>query len=293
MKSSIKKRLLWILVPVLALVVVGGAGLSWMLSGSSAAPLALKAGGSSSSAASAGDLSGQWKVVPGPANEATTAGYRVEEKVAGGLVSDTATGRTGDVTGSVTVVGSRVSAAHFTVNMTTLKSDKSLRDTVLKTNAIQTTKYPTAAFILTDPIALPDITPGKIYTARRARNAPAPRSLEVSDCRPPVPADQHGLRSPGGHADRDGRLRHHASQHRRSRIGAEPRLLRTPRESGEMKTLTEPKAARPRCGRPCCDALHARPSGRSRSGPAVDRLSERHWPTLRADRVPISFQPWP
>ena len=44
-----------------------------------------------------------------------------------------------------------------------MKSDKSLRDTVLKTNAIQTTQYPTAAFTLTDPIALPDITPGKVY----------------------------------------------------------------------------------------------------------------------------------
>lgn len=48
MKISKKKRLLWILVPLIALIVVGGAGVSWMLSGSSAAPLALKAGGSSS-----------------------------------------------------------------------------------------------------------------------------------------------------------------------------------------------------------------------------------------------------
>ena len=163
MKSSKKKRLLWILVPLIALIVVGGAGLSWMLSGSSPAPLALKAAGSSSSGASAGDLNGQWKVVPGPVDEATTAGYRVVEKVAGGLLSDTATGRTSDVTGSATVVGGRVTAAHFTVDMTTLKSDKSLRDTVLKTNAIQTAKFPTATFTLTDPIPLPDITPGRIY----------------------------------------------------------------------------------------------------------------------------------
>src|SRR5271155_6058991 len=81
MKRSFKKKLLWIIVPLLTLIVVGGAGVSWMLSGSSAAPLALKAAGSSTSVGSAGDLSGQWEVVPGPANEATTAGYRVEEKV--------------------------------------------------------------------------------------------------------------------------------------------------------------------------------------------------------------------
>jgi len=162
MKSSTKKRIFWILTPFLTLIVVGGFGVAWMLSGSSAAPLALKAGESTSIPKSASDLNGQWQVVPGPAGSATTAGYRVVEKVAGGLVSDTATGRTGDVTGSVTVADGRVSAANFTVNMTTLKSDKSLRDAVLKTNAIQTTKYPTAAFTLTNPIDLPDITPGKI-----------------------------------------------------------------------------------------------------------------------------------
>ena len=113
MKSSKKKRLLWILVPLIALIVVGGAGLSWMLSGSSAAPLALKAGGYSSSGASSGDLNGRWRVVPGPVDEATTAGYRVEEKVVGGLLSDTATGRTSDVTGSVTMVGSRGDSCKF------------------------------------------------------------------------------------------------------------------------------------------------------------------------------------
>jgi polyisoprenoid-binding protein YceI len=163
MKSSVKKKILWILVPVLALVVIAGAGVSWMLSGSSAAPLTLAVGKFQASAPSADNLNGQWKVIAGPAEEATSAGYRVEEKVAGGLVSDTATGRTGDVTGSVNVVGNRVTTATFTVNMTTLKSDKSLRDTVLKTNAIQTAKYPTAVFTLADPIALPDITPGRIY----------------------------------------------------------------------------------------------------------------------------------
>jgi polyisoprenoid-binding protein YceI len=163
MKSSVKKKILWILVPVLALVVIAGAGVSWMLSGSSAAPLTLEVGGFPPPAASAGNLNGQWKVIPGPAKETTSAGYRVVEKVAGGLVTDTATGRTGDVTGSVTVVGNRVTTATFTVNMTSLKSDKSLRDAVLKTNAIQTAKYPTAVFTLADPIALPDITPGRIY----------------------------------------------------------------------------------------------------------------------------------
>lgn len=161
-KTFTKKRLAWILTPLLVLAVVAGGAFYWMLSGTSAPPLALEARTSVSTTLSHADLSGRWTVVAGPAGEATTAGYRVVEKVAGGIASDTATGRTGDVQGSVTVVGKQVTAAEFTVNMTTLKSDKSLRDTVLKTVAIQTSKYPTASFTLTDPIALPDPTPGRI-----------------------------------------------------------------------------------------------------------------------------------
>lgn len=166
MKAFVKRNIRWILIPVLGVIVVGGAGFYWMLSGTSAAPLALRASASLSAAPSGSDLSGHWTVVAGPVDEPTAAGYRVVEKVAGGLASDTATGRTGDVTGSVTVVGTQVTAANFTVNMATLKSDKSLRDTVLKTNAIETNKYPTAEFTLADPIVLPNIIPGKIYTAK-------------------------------------------------------------------------------------------------------------------------------
>jgi polyisoprenoid-binding protein YceI len=163
MKAISKKKMRWLLLPLLALVIIGGAAFYWMLSGTSAAPLALQARTLVGPTATGGALGGHWTVVAGPADQATTAGYRVVEKVAGGLASDTATGRTGDVTGSVTVVGTKVTAATFTVKMTTLKSDKSLRDTVLKTVGIQTNKYPTATFTLTKPVALPEITPGKIY----------------------------------------------------------------------------------------------------------------------------------
>jgi polyisoprenoid-binding protein YceI len=163
MKPFFKKNFRWIAIAFLGVVVLAGAGVYWMLSGTSAAPLALQARASLPQAASGTDLNGHWTVAAGPADQATTAGYRVKEKVAGGIATDTATGRTGDVSGSVTVVANHVTAASFTVNMTTLKSDKGLRDSVLKTVGIQTSKYPTAGFTLTDPIALPAITPGKIY----------------------------------------------------------------------------------------------------------------------------------
>jgi polyisoprenoid-binding protein YceI len=162
-KNLSKKKLLWVLLPLLALVLVGGGAFYWMLSGTSAAPLALEAHTAVAQPATDAALSGRWAVVAGPADQSTTAGYRVVEKVAGGLASDTATGRTGDVTGSVTVAGTTVTAASFTVNMTTLKSDKSLRDTVLKTVGIQTSKYPTATFTLANPVVLSGTTSGKVY----------------------------------------------------------------------------------------------------------------------------------
>jgi len=164
MQTLIQHKIRWILIPLLCLVVAGGAGVYWfMLRDNSAPPLALRTDATLSAAASSASLNGTWSVVAGTGAQATTAGYRVKERVFG-VGADTATGRTHDVTGSVTVVGTRVTAAHFTVNMTALKSNKSLRDSVLKTEAIETNKYPTAGFTLTRPIALSAVTPGKIYT---------------------------------------------------------------------------------------------------------------------------------
>jgi polyisoprenoid-binding protein YceI len=164
MKTLTKNIIRWILLPLLGLIVAGGAGTYWfMLRDSSAAPLALRTNASLARANAGTDIGGEWTVVAGAGNQATTAGYRVKERIFG-VGADTATGRTHDVTGSVTVAGQRVTAAHFTVDMATLKSNKSLRDDVLKTAAIETKKFPTAAFTLKDPIALPNITPGKVYT---------------------------------------------------------------------------------------------------------------------------------
>ena len=180
------------------------------------------------------DLTGHWRVVPGPADQATTAGYRVVEKVAGGLASDTATGRTGHVTGSVTVVGKKVTAAEFTVNMTTLKSDKSLRDSVLKTVAIQTSKYPTASFTLTDPIALAGTAPGAIerVTAHGmlklhgvSRSVSVPLQYQQTGTGFRVLADM-----PIVMAD----YAHQGAQHRRRGLRPEPRHVRGARQSRQM-----------------------------------------------------------
>jgi polyisoprenoid-binding protein YceI len=165
MQTLIQHKIRWILIPLLCLVVAGGAGVYWfMLRNSSAPPLALRTDAARSTASPDTNLSGTWTVVAGTGGQATTAGYRVKERVFG-VGADTATGRTHEVTGSVTVVGTRVTAAQFTIDMASLKSNKSLRDSVLKSEAIETNTYPTAGFTLTRPIALSAVTPGRIYTA--------------------------------------------------------------------------------------------------------------------------------
>ncbi len=80
-------------------------------------------------------------------------GYRVNENLAQ-VGSTTAVGRTPDVSGSLTFSGSSVTAAAITADLTTLRSDKSMRDGQLRSQALQTDQFPTATFELTSPIAL-------------------------------------------------------------------------------------------------------------------------------------------
>ena len=60
------------------------------------------------------------------------------------------------MTGSITIAANKVSEGSFEVNMTTLKSDKDLRDGQMKGRGLQTDNFPTATFRLTDPLTLPD-----------------------------------------------------------------------------------------------------------------------------------------
>ena len=79
-------------------------------------------------------------------------GYRVTENLFG---QDTeGVGRTTSVTGSLTLGGSAITAATFTVDMTTLKSDEDNRDRKFSGEIMETSTYPTATFTITQPIDL-------------------------------------------------------------------------------------------------------------------------------------------
>jgi polyisoprenoid-binding protein YceI len=109
-----------------------------------ASPAESTAAGATSSAADG--IAGTWTIGSG-----SQAGYRVHETLAG--QSTTAVGRTGDVTGSLTISDSAITAAQVTVQVTTIASDNGQRDRQFTGRIMNASQYPTATFTLTQPIS--------------------------------------------------------------------------------------------------------------------------------------------
>jgi polyisoprenoid-binding protein YceI len=115
---------------------------------------------SSGNGQSTSSLDGTWKVDPSIGSFAdftsSFVGYRVQEELAG-IGTNTAVGRTPDVSGSITIDGSKIPKADFTADLSTLKSDEGFRDDTIRHQAIETDQFPTATFELTEPIELDKI----------------------------------------------------------------------------------------------------------------------------------------
>lgn len=110
--------------------------------------------GSSSStpaATSGGGIEGAWTVEQ---SADSFVGYRVQEELVN-IGGTTAVGRTSKVTGGFTVTGNRTSEATITVDMTTLKSQESLRDGQLRNQGIEYGRFPTSTFTL-NPTEIPE-----------------------------------------------------------------------------------------------------------------------------------------
>ena len=148
----------WIVAGVAAAAVlaVGGTYVYiHFIEGPAPAPLGLKATkgdvatppGQPGQSASAGPLAGTWRVTSG-----SLAGYRVKEVLLG--QDNIAVGRTSHVKGDLTIKGSTVTAAAFTVQMDTIHSDQSQRDAQFDGRIMDVATYPTGAFTLTRPITL-------------------------------------------------------------------------------------------------------------------------------------------
>jgi polyisoprenoid-binding protein YceI len=140
-------------------VLIAGVGVvAWLAFGGDApAPVALTTlptSASSSGTASTG-ADGTWTIDATSGSLAdgssTYAGYRVEEEVSG-FGANTAVGRTQNVSGSMTIGETTVTALDVTVDMTTLRSDRPQRDEQLRERGLETDRFPTATFTLTEPI---------------------------------------------------------------------------------------------------------------------------------------------
>lgn len=80
------------------------------------------------------------------------AGFRVDKSFFTGIDA-VAVGRSGDVTGTVTIGDNELSSATITVNMTEIVSDESAREDAIK-EAIMTDTFPTASFEVTAAVTL-------------------------------------------------------------------------------------------------------------------------------------------
>jgi polyisoprenoid-binding protein YceI len=168
-----RSRLIVAAAVVITAVLVGGFVVyDQVLRGDSAAALALPtastppaataAGSSAAPASSAGattttsdgDVAGTWTVAAD-----SVAGYRVREQLANLPAESDAVGRTDQVTGSITVESSAstttLTAASLNVDMTSLTSDKTMRDNRLRREGLETDTFPTASFVLTAPVEVP------------------------------------------------------------------------------------------------------------------------------------------
>jgi polyisoprenoid-binding protein YceI len=145
----------WLIAAALAaaVLVVGG---TWLyvhvIEGDAPARLSLSSDPTASTSAPATGAAtttadGTWRIASG-----STVGYRVGEVLFG--QDATAVGRTGEVTGALTVAGSKVTATTFVVQMASVASDQSRRDGQFRSRIMSVDQFPTATFTLTSPIDL-------------------------------------------------------------------------------------------------------------------------------------------
>ncbi|MBM4410130.1 MAG: YceI family protein [Chloroflexi bacterium] len=148
-------------------VVLAAVGLFWFFGGDepeaasvdaalqkAATPAATSAAAAAATAtataAPSSDLAGTYQVVKG---DSTFAGYRIKEELRS-IGSNTAVGRSPDVAGSLTFDGKAITSVEITVQTRSIKSDDARRDNFMQRSGLQTQQFPTAKFVLTQPIAV-------------------------------------------------------------------------------------------------------------------------------------------
>ena len=130
------------------------------------------------------DSDGTWTVSHG-----SSAGYRVDEVLNG--ADNTVAGTTDQVTGFVVVAGNRLAQAEVTVDVAGITTDNGRRDAYFRGNVMNVDEHPTAAFRVTEPADLPELTGTPV-------TVPVTGELTVAGATRPVQVQLAVVRTPAG-----------------------------------------------------------------------------------------------
>lgn len=133
-------------------VAAGSTVLDTTVAAGSIAPTSSASTATTAAAATEVSADGVWNI-----KEGSEVGYRVKESISG--FDTTANGRTQAITGTMLADGTKITSGEFTVDMTTFKSDESRRDQQFNGRVMDVGTFPTASFILTQPIDFGAIPP--------------------------------------------------------------------------------------------------------------------------------------
>lgn len=148
---------------IVAALIAAAGGLFWFLRDDAPEAVDLDTAKSGVDEAPAGSspesIEGTWRVEPSSDVDFETAsgtfvGFRVQEELSR-IGSATAVGRTGAVMGEITIEGTTLTEASFEVDMTTIETNDSRRDDKVQ-GALDTDEFPTATFVLDQPVELGD-----------------------------------------------------------------------------------------------------------------------------------------
>lgn len=177
----------WVIGSIAAVVVIALAGGPFIyihfIEGPPPATLTLpkNQGGSTTSTPATGSstlsssIDGTWNVGAG-----SVVGYRVQEVLIG--QQSTAVGRTTNVSGSIMISGNSVTQGSVTVDMTSIKSNQSQRDSQFDGRIMNVTAYPTSKLALTSPIPL-----GTSPADGQVGHYPTTANLTIHGVTKPVP----------------------------------------------------------------------------------------------------------
>lgn len=146
------KKIVVLVVGGVALAALGAFALYWFVLRGDPEPAAKIKETEVAAKGETGSLDGTY--VLRSADGSSFVGYRVQEQYVAGALDNTATGRTPEIEGSLTIAGTTVDEVTITANLQALQSDESRRDNFIRTSGLETDAFPTAKFVLDEPIDL-------------------------------------------------------------------------------------------------------------------------------------------